>query len=164
MSTQLSQVSSPFYWWQIELYSPHLGTLLLFLWLSCIRVYMHLCVCVFVPAPPEYHFCQSVCVPAGSDSQHTNLFNSLGAWATDGGPYLSWLLQPLKQAPGLLQRLGPKPRLHSPHQPSCLFSEALEETLDKAYQIQTVARLCYFTHRPPLNSASFSVIVFFLAQ
>lgn len=72
-------------------------------------------------------------------------------------------VQPLKQAPGLQRRSGPKPRLHSPHQPGCLFSEALEETLDKAYQIQTVARLCYFTHRPPLNSASFSVIVFFLA-
>lgn len=80
-----------------------------------------------------------------------------------GALYRSRLVQPLKQAPGLQQRLGPKPSLHSPHKPSCLFSEALEETLDRAYQIQTVARLCYFTHRAPLNSASFSVIVFFLA-
>lgn len=122
-----------------------------------------LCVCVSCQCTISAR--ERVCV--SQQVQTVNTLTCLTHSAPEplmGGLYCSWLVQPLKQAPGLQQRLGPKPRLHSPHQPSCLFSEALEETLDKAYQIQTVARLCYFTHRPPLNSASFSVIVFFLAQ
>lgn len=129
-----------------------------------LHAHVFLCVCVYVCVLPVYHFCERVCV--SQQVQTVNTLTCLTHSAPEplmGGLYCSWLVQPLKQAPGLQQRLGPKPRLHSPHQPSCLFSEALEETLDKAYQIQTVARLCYFTHRPPLNSASFSVIVFFLA-
>lgn len=130
-------------------------------------VHASLCVCVFVCL---YLPCLSTISARACVSQQVQTANTLTCLThlapepLMGALYLSWLFQPLKQAPGLLQRLRPKPRLHSPHQPSCLFSEALEETLDKAYQIQTVARLCYFTHRPPLNSASFSVIVFFLAQ
>lgn len=156
------KASSSFGRWLTESHSQQLGALgmlLSFLCFRCICMYMYFCWRVL----PVSRFCERVCVPAGSDSKHTNLFNSLGAWATDGALCCSWSFQPLKQAPGLQPRLRPKPSFHSPHQPSCLFSEALEETLDEAYQIQTVARLCYFTHRPLLNWASFSVIVFFLA-
>lgn len=49
-------------------------------------VHVFLRVCVYIYVLPEYYFCERVCVPADSDGQHTNLFNSLGAWATDGGP------------------------------------------------------------------------------
>lgn len=152
-----------FCWWQTELNSQQLGalgSLLLFLCLCCICMYMYFCVCVCVSC----QYTVSMCV--SQQVQTANTVTCLTHSAPEplmGALYCSWLVQPLKQAPGLRQRLGPKPSLHSPHQPSCLFSEALEETLDRAYQIQTVARLCYFTHRPPLNSASFSVIVFFLA-
>lgn len=124
------------------------------------HVHAFLCVCVS---------CQYTVSARARVSQQVQTANTLTCLTHSapeplmGALYCSRLVQPLKQAPGLRQRLGPKPSLHSPHQPSCLFSEALEETLDRAYQIQTVARLCYFTHRPPLNSASFSVIVFFLA-
>lgn len=129
-------------------------------------LYLHahvlLCVCVL----PPYDSCRGrECVSQQVQTASTlTCLTHLAPESLTGALYCSWLVQPLKQAPRLRQRLGPKPRLHSPHQSSCLFSEALEETLDKAYQIQTVARLCYSTHRPPLKSASFSVIVFFLAQ
>lgn len=76
-----------FCWWQTELNSQQLGalgSLLLFLCLCCICMSMYFCVCVCVL--PVYRF--NVCVTAGSDGQHSNLFNSLGAWATDGGPLL----------------------------------------------------------------------------
>lgn len=61
-------------------------------WCSCFYVFVvtacslhgFLCVCVL----PVSHCCDRACVTAGSDAQHTNLFNSLGAWATDGGPLL----------------------------------------------------------------------------
>lgn len=133
----------------------------------------HVCVCVCSVAFFIKHvlsvsyFFERVCFTAGSDSlcsQHTNLFNSHGACVTDRGEAFTARStdQPLKQALRLQQRSGAKPSLHSPHQASCLFSEALEETLNRTYQIQTVARLCYFTHKPPLNSASFSLIVFLL--
>lgn len=53
-------------------------------------LYLHAHVLLCVRVLPLYHSCRGerVCVPAGSDSQHTNLFNSLGAWVTDGGPLL----------------------------------------------------------------------------
>lgn len=126
----------------------------------CISLYMYFHVYVSCLAPVSAREC------ASQQVQTANTLTCLTHSAPEplmGALPRSRPVQPLKQAPGLQQRLGPKPSLHSPHKPSCLFSEALEETLDRAYQIQTVARLCYFTHRAPLNSASFSVIVFFLA-
>lgn len=126
---------------------------------SHIAACMYACVCV----PPAFDFCERACVMAGSDGHTLTRLTHLAPMPLMGAPYWSRLVRPLKQASVPQQRLGPKPSFHSTHRPRCLFSEALEETLDGAYQIQTVARLCYFTHRPPLNSASFSVIVFFLA-
>lgn len=125
------------------------------------------CVCVRV-CPDSISFlqeCVCACVFVSQQVQMANTLTCLTHPAPEpltGALRCSRPVQPLKQAPGLRQRLGPEPRLHSPRQPGCLFSEALEETLDKAYQIQTVARLCCSTHWPPLSSASFSVIVFFL--
>ncbi len=137
------------------------------LWERCSRVFVaSACTCISMCVCASCQYTISARARVSQQVQTANTLTCLTHSAPEppmGALYCSWPVQPLKQAPGLRQRLGPKPSLHSPHQPSCLFSEALEETLDRAYQIQTVARLCYFTHRPPLNSASFSVIVFFLA-
>ncbi len=53
-----------------------------------LQVFAWVCVCSASPSFLQESMCACVCFTAGTDGQHTNLFNSLGAWATDGGPLL----------------------------------------------------------------------------
>ena len=114
----------------------------------CVRA----CVCVRTGVTRR-GMCVYKCVSLSRFKPHTNPFNQPGAWTNDGGPRpLPSALTPKKQARRASEAVGrPRPSSHSPLRPCCLFSEALEETLDGAYQIQTVTLLCYSTHKSPLS-------------